>query len=27
MNNINNFTNEAFEVMYKGYANLKDIVS
>ena len=24
---INNFTNEAFEVMYKGYANLKDIVS
>ena len=24
---IDNFTNEAFEVMYKGYANLKDIVS
>ena len=24
---VNNFTNEAFEVMYKGYANLKDIVS
>ena len=26
-NDYNNFTNEAFEVMYKGYANLKDIVS